>query len=266
MSDRERFAGVGRLYGLEGLKRLEEAHACVIGVGGVGSWSAEALARSGLGRLTLIDLDDICVTNTNRQLHTHSETIGRYKVEVMAERIRSINPLVEVHERVEFFTPKSAERLLSPEREGLPPFDVLIDAIDQTERKALLIAECWRRALPIVVSGAAGGRRDPTQVTSADLSETTHDGLLRNIRRSLRASHGLPERGRWGISAVFSTERPVFPTPEGGLCDRPPSGEALSLNCQAGFGAATHLTATFGLVAAHLAIERITKAKEPSAL
>lgn len=260
----DRFAGVGRLYGLEGLARLKERHACVFGIGGVGSWTVEALARSGVGRISLVDLDDICVTNTNRQLHTHSGTIGAFKVEAMAERVRSINPEVLVHTYTEFFTDQSAERLLSPERHGLPPYDVVIDAIDHTERKALLIAECWRRALPVVVSGAAGGRRDPTKVTTSDLSQTTHDGLLRNIRRTLRVSYGLPSEGSWGIPAVFSLERAIYPSPDGGSCATPPSGEALRLNCQLGFGAVTHLTATFGFAAAYHALERLADSPTPT--
>jgi len=254
----DRFAGVGRLYGLKGLERLRTRHACVLGVGGVGSWTVEALARSGVGRISLVDLDDICVTNTNRQLHTHSETIGVFKVDAMAERLRLINPELQVHCYREFFTERSADHLLSPAQHGLPEYDVVIDAIDHTERKALLIAECWRRGLPVVVSGAAGGRRDPTKVTSSDLSETTHDGLLRNIRRALRSVHGLPNVGAWGIQAVYSVERPVYPSADGEVCETAPRGEALRLNCQLGFGAATHLTATFGFVAAHHALHLLT--------
>ena len=255
-----RFSGVGRLYGLSALERLAGAHVCVFGVGGVGSWSVEALARAGVGRLTLVDLDDVCVSNTNRQLHTLSDTIGRFKVEVLAERAQAINPELIVHQHVDFFTDKSAAHLLDPSAEGRPPYDVVIDAIDQTERKALLIAECVRRELKVVVSGAAGGRSQPTLVTHCDLTKSTHDGLLRTLRRLLKQTHGLPSGGEWGVEAVFSTERPVYPTPEGGVCHEPPAGEALALNCQWGFGAVTHLTATFGFTLAHLAIKHLTSA------
>lgn len=252
----ERFGGVGRLYGVEALSRLWGAHVCVVGIGGVGTWTVEALARSGVGRLTLVDLDDVCVTNTNRQLHTLSApeggTVGRFKVEVMAERARQISPHITVHEEERFFTARTCEELLSPA--GRPPYDLLVDAIDSTEHKALLIAECWRRGLPAVVSGGAGGRRAAHKVTCGDLSAATHDPLLRQVRRLLRATHGLPE-GPWGVTAVYSQERAVYPTPEGGVCERPAPGEPARLDCRAGFGAAAHVTGVFGLMAAGAALD-----------
>lgn len=259
----DRFAGVSRLYGLEGLLRLHKSHVCVLGIGGVGSWCVEALVRSGVNRITLIDLDDICVTNTNRQLHTHIGNIGTFKVEAMAQRARLINPEVQIHAHPLFFTSKTAAQLLDPTLNGHPSFDVVIDAIDQTEHKALLISSCWHKKIPIVVSGAAGGRCDPTKVTSADLSQTSHDGLLRNIKRILRSQYELPRQGHWGITAVYSTERPVYPNADGGICDTPPTQESFRLNCQSGFGAVTHLTATFGFVATHHAIQRITQSPIP---
>ena len=154
----DRFSGVGRVYGQTGLKYIAESHACVVGIGGVGTWSAEALVRSGVGEISLIDLDEICVTNINRQLHALTSTVGRSKVEVMAQRLRDINPEVVVHTHQRFFTPKTEEDLLgSPVH--TPRFDVLVDAIDHTDRKVLLIESCLRRGLPIVTCGAAGGRR-----------------------------------------------------------------------------------------------------------
>ena len=252
-----RFAGIGRLYGVQALQRLAHAHVCVFGIGGVGSWSVEALARSGVGRLTLVDLDDVCVSNMNRQLHTLTQTVGRFKVEVMAERALAINPELKVHTYTEFFTPKTAEHLLNPEAEGRPAYNAVIDAIDHTSRKALLIAACYKRGLPIAVSGAAGGRSNPTLVRHSDLTSATHDGLLRQVRRLLKREHHLPAQGPWGVEAVFSIERPVYPTPEGGVCDTPPQEGALNLGCEWGFGAATHLTATFGFTAAHLALQAL---------
>ncbi|MBM4291492.1 MAG: tRNA threonylcarbamoyladenosine dehydratase [Deltaproteobacteria bacterium] len=250
----ERFGGLARLYGAPALQRLWGAHACVVGVGGVGAWAVEALARSGVGRLTLIDLDDVCVTNTNRQLHTLAHTVGRLKVEVMAERARQISPHAAVHEERAFFTARTCEALLAPA--GRPPYDVVIDAIDSTEHKALLIAECWRRGVPAVVSGGAGGRRAAHALTCGDLSAATHDGLLRQVRRLLRAEHGLPE-GPWGVTAVYSRERPVYPSPDGGVCARPAPGDAARLDCREGLGAAAHVAGAFGLMAAGVALERI---------
>src|SRR5687768_3213379 len=154
----ERFGGVGRLFGTVGLNRLRVAHVCVVGVGGVGSWTVEGLARSGVGALTLIDLDDVCVTNVNRQLPALDGTIGRPKVDVLAERVRAINPECRVTAATEFFSEQTAERLLTPN------FNYVIDAIDNMTNKARLIAGCRQRELPCLTVGAAGGRRDLTQI------------------------------------------------------------------------------------------------------
>ena len=154
----ERFGGVARLVGRAGLERLRTAHVCVVGVGGVGSWAVEGLARSGVGALTLVDLDDVCVTNVNRQLPALDGQIGRPKVAVLLERVRLINPQCRVEAVSEFFTEATADRLLAPD------FDYVIDAVDLMSHKARLIAGCRDRGRPCLTVGAAGGRRDPTQV------------------------------------------------------------------------------------------------------
>ena len=198
-----RFGGLARLYGAAGLARLRAAQVLVVGLGGVGSWTVEALARSGVGVLTLVDLDDICVSNVNRQLPALDGTIGRAKAEVLAERVRGINPECRVEARVEFFTEDSAERLLQRGAGGgergradrLTP-DFVVDAIDSVANKCRLIALCRAQGIPLVSCGGAGGRRDATQVRVVDLARTTHDRLLSEVRKRLRQAHGFPREGK----------------------------------------------------------------------
>ncbi|MEM7010323.1 MAG: tRNA cyclic N6-threonylcarbamoyladenosine(37) synthase TcdA [Verrucomicrobiota bacterium] len=242
----DRFSGIGRLFGAEALEQLKAAHVCVVGIGGVGSWSAEALARSGVGRLTLIDLDDICVTNVNRQLHALDGEIGRTKVGVMAERIARIHPGCAVETREQFFTSETAEALLAP------GFDFVLDAIDTVEHKALLIAECRKREIPVVTCGGAGGKRDATAIRAADLAQTTNDPLLKQVRKKLRREFGFPrdEKAEFGVRAIFSAENPVFPWADGSVCETKEPGGDLRLNCDSGFGTATFVTGVFGFAAA----------------
>jgi tRNA threonylcarbamoyladenosine dehydratase len=255
--DTERFGGIARLYGAGALERLAAAHVAVIGVGGVGSWAVEALVRSGIGRITLIDLDDLCVTNTNRQLPAMTGTIGRAKVEVMAERARAIAPLVQVETCLEFFTEESAEALFNPS------WTWVVDAIDDVDAKCLLLAKCRAAGVPVVASGGAGGRIDPTQVRLVDLSESGADPLLRRVRKILRREHGFRafDGTPWGIPTVCSPERPVFPWSDGTVCEQPELDVAspLRLDCNSGFGTASFVTATFGFVAASQVITAIAR-------
>ncbi len=256
-----RFGGMARLYGRAGLERLRAAHVLVVGVGGVGSWTVEALARSGVGAITMVDLDEICVSNVNRQLPALDGTIGRAKVEVLAERIRAINPACRIFPRQEFFTEDSAERLLSPTD---PPVDFVVDAIDAVANKCRLIALCRARQLPVIVCGGAGGRRDPTQVRRADLALATHDRLLSEVRKRLRQEHGFPPAGKkFGVDCICSAEIPVFPQKDGSVCpaaDAPAEpGESRRLNCDWGFGSATHVTGTFGFAAAAAVINALVE-------
>ncbi len=245
----QRFGGVGRLFGSPGLERLRAAHVCIIGVGGVGSWAVEGLARSGVGALTLVDLDDVCVTNVNRQLPALDGQIGRPKIEVLAERVRLINPACRVRPVAEFFTPASAGHLLQG------PFSFVIDAIDRMTPKALLIAECTQRGWPVLTVGAAGGRRDPAQIRTGDLGEASKDELLRQVRKKLRRLHGYApgeEKGRmhFGIRCVWSEEKPVFPQADGSCGAEPEPGSNLKLDCESGLGTAVFVTGAFGLAAA----------------
>ncbi len=251
-----RFGGIARLYGAAALACLGEAHVAVIGVGGVGSWTVEALARSGIGRLTLIDLDDVCVTNVNRQLPALDSTVGRPKIDVLAERVRQINPACAVEACAEFFTAASADRLLDP------GFDYVVDAVDRMSIKALIVAGCQARGFPVVTCGSAGGRRDPGRVRVDDLGRAGHDELLRQMRRRLRRAHGYPrgENQHFGVPAVFSPEPPVVLKADGTCAPgRPDEAAGVRLDCSGGYGAASFVTGVFGFLAAavvvgHLAV------------
>ncbi len=245
----QRFGGVGRLVTSPGLQRLAAAHVCVIGVGGVGSWVVEGLARSGVGKLTLIDLDDVCLTNINRQLPALDGEIGRPKVAVLENRIHRINPACVVTAVEEFCTERSVARLLAPQ------YDFVVDAIDNMTNKARLIATCRALGRPCLTVGAAGGRRDPTQIRVGDLGEAENDLLLRQVRKKLRRDFGFaagPARGvvPFGVRCVWSGERPVFPQPDGSCALQPASRADRAMDCENGLGTAVFVTGTFGLVAA----------------
>lgn len=247
-----RFAGVARLYGAEGLARLRRAHVAIVGIGGVGSWAVEALARSGIGALTLVDLDEVCVTNINRQIHALDDTVGRAKVAVMAERVRSINPDCRVTAVQEFFTEANGESLLEAFAGGGGGGALhIIDAIDSVTHKTLLIALCRQREIPLVVCGGAGGRRDATAVRMADLADASHDRLLTAVRRRLRAEHGFPSAGhRMGVACVYSPELSVLPEKPATDCAAANSGQPARMNCDWGYGSAVFVTGAFGFAAA----------------
>jgi len=254
----ERFGGVSRLLGVAACERLHRARIAVVGLGGVGSWTVEALARSGVGALTLIDLDDVCVTNTNRQLPATVDTVGRPKVEVLAERIRAINPDCRVEAIAEFFSEATAERLLAP------PYDCVVDAIDVLGNKARLIGEARARGHPVVTLGGAGGRRDATRVRAGDLGDAFGDELLRQVRKRLRRDHGFapgPDTGRvqLGIRCVWSSEQQVYPHPDGTCSLKRIEGAGGRMDCSEGFGAGAWVTGVFGLVAAQEAIGAVLK-------
>ena len=251
-----RFGGIRRLYGTRALAYFRRAHVVVAGVGGVGSWTVEALARSGIGKLTLIDLDDVCVSNINRQLPALDGTIGRPKVEVLAERCRAIQPGIEVVADMAFVTPTNlAERIPADS-------DMVVDAIDSVPAKAALIAWCKRRKRPVVVVGAAGGQSDPTRIKIADLTRTEHDPLLAKLRARLRRDYGFsrnPKR-RFGVECVYSDEQLVYPNSHGEVCLQKPGGnESTRLDCASGVGAATFVTGSFGFFAASRVLARLAK-------
>ncbi len=246
-----RFAGVARLYGAAGLARFRAAHVCVIGVGGVGCWAVEALARSAIGRITMIDLDHLTESNINRQIHALTDTLGKAKVVALAERIAQINPMCQIDTIEEFITAENVAQLIVPDQ-----FDFVIDAIDDARAKTALIVHCREHRIPLVTIGSAGGQVDPTRIEVCDLSRTEQEPLLARVRKNLRIRHGFP-RGRkhkFGIDAVYSTEPLRFPE----LClpDQDDAGSAVDentgltgLHC-AGYGSAVVVTASFGFIAA----------------
>ena len=257
MSYSDRFSGIARLYGVDAVERFKTTQVAVIGIGGVGSWVAEALARTGFEHITLIDMDDICVTNTNRQIHTLKDTVGQLKVEAMAERLRGINPEVKVRPVMDFLTQDNIAELL----DGM---EFVVDAIDSVKVKAALIAWCKRHKLPIITTGAAGGQTDPTQITVGDLNKTYNDPLAKKVRSLLRREYNFSRNGKrsYGIPCVFSTEQLKYPQPDGTVCQQKSFTDGVvKLDCSGGFGASTMVTATFGLVVASKVAEKLAKVK-----
>jgi len=248
-----RFSGIARLYGREGLARLRGARVLLVGIGGVGSWTAEALARTGLGHLTLCDMDEICVTNVNRQVHALDGTVGVPKIRAMAERIEGFAPGCVVDQAFCFFGEGSCEALLAG------GWDVVVDAIDSIPHKCLLLSECVRREIAVVTVGGAGGRRDPTRVRVVDLTRTFDDRLLQQVRKKLRQKFDFPRntKKKWGIPAVFSPEAVVYPQADGGVCATREEGTNLRLDCASGFGTAAFVTGAFGFAAAAAAVDQV---------
>jgi tRNA A37 threonylcarbamoyladenosine dehydratase len=252
----QRFAGIDRLYGVGSVARLARAHVCVVGVGGVGSWAVESLARSGVGHLTLIDADDICLSNTNRQLHALDGQYGRNKVDALADRARAIHPGIRVDALPQFLTPANLEALL------LRGYDFVLDACDSFRTKLESIAFCRRRKLPLITVGSAGGRTDPTRIQVRDLSRTEHDAMLALVRKKLRAEFHFPRNPDryFGVQAVYSLENVQYPQRDGSVCGvRPQLGPdaAFKLDCGAGLGAATHVTAAFAFAAVSRILPRM---------
>lgn len=250
----QRFSGIARLYGQQALGVFSQAHVCVIGIGGVGSWAAEALARTGIGAITLIDMDDVCVTNTNRQIHALRSNVGQAKTEVVAARIREINPECQVTCIDDFITPDNVDKLIDNR------FSYVIDAIDSVRPKAALLAYCRRFKIPIVTTGGAGGQIDPTRIEVADLAKTIQDPLAAKLRERLKNDFNVVKnsKGKLGIDCVFSTEPLVYPQPDGSVCASRSTAEGPKrMDCASGFGSVTMVTATFGFVAVAHAIKKM---------
>lgn len=250
-----RFSSLERLIGRDAVLTLASAHVCIIGVGGVGSWTVESLARSGTGKLTLIDMDDVCLTNINRQIHAVTDSIGRPKIHALADRIQLINPDCKVVPVYEFLTPGNAERLL--------PSDAayIVDATDRMSVKAAILAQARVLGVPALTIGSAGGKVDPQRVRAMDLSTVGKDELLRQVRRKLRKDYGWEkgEGNHYGVKAVVSDEPLRFPWPDGTVRGEPPDASCnLRMDCATGFGAAAHVTGVFGLIAAGEVIRDVT--------
>ncbi|PCI60873.1 MAG: tRNA cyclic N6-threonylcarbamoyladenosine(37) synthase TcdA [Gammaproteobacteria bacterium] len=276
MSDyQHRFGGIARLYGQQNLVKLQQAHFCVVGIGGVGSWVAEALARNGMGNITLIDLDDICTTNINRQIHALSSTIGLSKVEVMAARINEINPECHVTCIEDFVTLDNLPEIFKNSTQNQlqqSKFDYIIDAIDSVNIKSALIAFCKRNKLPIITVGGAGGQIDPSKIEICDLSKTYQDPLLAKVKNQLRREYNFPRadlakagKRKFSIDAVYSTEQLLYPNSSGEVCFAKQQANsesgAMRLDCNNGFGATTHVTASFAFFAVAHSIKKYLKFK-----
>lgn len=256
-----RFDRAARLFGEPGLHRLMASRVIVFGLGGVGSFAAEALARSAVGEIVLVDFDDVCVTNTNRQLHALRGNVGKAKCDVMAERLRLVHPTARIVPVKRFYDPASSEELLSGR------IDYVIDAIDHLTAKCHLLATCLARRIPIVSSMGAAGRLDPTRVRVGDLADTSRCPLARDVRRILRTRHGIAlERSRpSGVIAVFSDEPPVAPAPlsydQGKgftcVCPNKDNGRYTCERRARIDGSAAFVTGTFGLMAASVVVRAI---------
>ncbi|BDS08324.1 tRNA cyclic N6-threonylcarbamoyladenosine(37) synthase TcdA [Oceaniferula spumae] len=250
-----RFGGIERLYGKSAMEKFHRAHVCVVGIGGVGSWAVEALARSGIGKITMIDLDEICITNINRQLHAMDGEIGRQKTAAMASRINAIHPECEVVCLEAFFSKRNADEVLD---QG---FDFVIDAIDQVQSKALLLDGCHKRGIPVISCGGAGGLRDPSLIKTDDIARCHNDSLMNHVRTNLRKKYGYPagpdptikrKLKLFGIDCIFSSERPVYQQCDGEVSEQRPKsqdGASNRIDCTSGFGSSTHMTATIGFFA-----------------
>lgn len=252
-----RFGGVRRLYGESGLAKLQAAHVCVVGIGGVGSWAVEALARNAVGSLTLIDLDNIAESNVNRQLHAVDGAFGLPKITAMQQRVHAINPACVVHTVEDFITPENVATLLNTS------MDVIVDCIDDAKAKVALAAFCTQQQQTLVMVGSAGGRLDPTRIQVTDLAHVSGDRLLAKVRNQLRRDFNFPKASntkkssKFGITAVFSDEPALKPAQSADEMCEVNTG-ITGLNC-AGYGSSVCVTAPFGFAAAQLALNHLLK-------
>jgi tRNA A37 threonylcarbamoyladenosine dehydratase len=261
MSDfEEKFGALERVYGADALAQIRQSHICVVGIGGVGSWAVEALARSGVGRLTLVDGDSVSRSNINRQVLALESSVGRRKTEVMRARVLDINAECEVQIIDRYIDDDNLRAILERDTDG-KHYDGVIDAIDSIKMKAALIYCCKRNRMPVVTTGGAGGLTDPTRVEIKDLSKTWNDPLAAGVRSRLRFKYGYtrnPKRS-FGIACVFSSEQQRYPDAEGqpGYCK--PGVAGLSLDCNFGYGSSVMVTASFGFAAASEIIARVLR-------
>ncbi len=251
----QRFGGIQRLYGDRAYALLPQLHICVVGIGGVGSWAVEALARSGVGKLTLIDFDTIALSNINRQFPARSDTLGRKKIQVMTEHIAQINPDCVCTQIDDFITADNLAEYLQPAR----GYDYVIDAIDSIKFKAAMIYYCKRNKIPIITTGGAGGLTDPTQIQVKDLSRTYNDALAAKVRATLRDQHNFSRNPAryFGVECVFSGQQPVYPKPDGSVSHEKPGVHGVHLDCRFGYGSISFVTAAFGMTAAGRALDKI---------
>lgn len=248
-----RFSGIGRLYGQDTMAALSQAHFAIIGLGGVGTWAAEALARTGVGEITLIELDDVCVTNTNRQLHALKSLIGKSKNHVIGERLKDINPEIIVHSIEDFLDRDNLKTFIGKQHH------VVIDAMDAAHVKAALVAYCLAIKVRLITVGSSGGKQNPQLVRVDDLGRSISDPMLAKIRTQLYRHHNFArdKNRKFRVDAVYSTEQMVYPQPDGSVCmDKQALQDGVKLDCAGGFGSSVMVTGTFGFLAAAKAVER----------
>jgi len=253
----QRFGGIRRLYGVDAVPIIQNLHVCVVGLGGVGSWAVEALARTGVGQLTLIDYDTVALSNVNRQLPAMTGTDGLKKSAVLHERVEQINPLCQCEIIDDFITVANMRDYLDPAR----GYGYVVDAIDSIKFKAAMIHYCRRNKIPVIATGGAGGLTDPAMIQVADLSRTHHDPLASRVRARLRERYGYSRNPKrpFGVECVFSSQQPVYPKPDGSVSHAKPGIHGVSLDCRFGYGTSVCVTASFGLLAASRAIHKILK-------
>ena len=256
MSDyEERFNSVARVYGIDVLALLRDSHLCVIGIGGVGSWVAEALARTGIGAITLVDGDTISRSNVNRQIHTLESSIDHSKSAEMQSRILEINPDCDCHAINDYISDENLDDILSAQ------FNLVIDSIDRIKYKSAIIHHCKRNKIPVLTIGGAGGLLDPTKIEMSDLTKTWNDPLSAGVRSHLRYKHRFPSnlKRSFGIPCIYSTEQRRYPDKDGNIGYSKPGVKDLSLDCNYGYGSSVAVTATFGFVAVEHAIKILIK-------
>lgn len=253
-----RFGGVERLYGQKALQKFKQSHIVVIGIGGVGSWVVEALARNAIGKITMIDMDIVAESNINRQLPALSSTIGCDKTEVMAKRVHDINAECEVNIIDDFITQDNIQDLIKVDA------NYIIDCIDSSRIKAALIAWSKQKKIKIVTLGGAGGQIDPTLIKISDLSRTEYDPLLSKTRKLLRQNYNFSSntKRRFSIPCVYSTEHLNYPSFDGSISKQKPQEQSSGLNCAGGIGSSVMVTATFGFIAVSHVLKKIADETE----
>ncbi len=256
LAHEERFGSLESVLGREAWRQVQRLRLCVIGIGGVGSWVAEALARTGVGALTLVDGDVVSRSNINRQCHSMESTVGQRKVEVMQQRIRDINPACDCRVVAQYLDDDNLPVLLGEGPGG--DFHGVVDAIDRIRYKAALIHHCKRNKIPVVTTGGAGGLVDPGRIAVADLAKTWNDPLAAAVRLRLRQRHGFSRnlKRTFGVPCVFSTEQQRYPGADGQIGYRKPGVSGLSLDCRFGYGSMVAVTASFGFQASSLILQR----------
>jgi len=254
-NNEDTFAGIERLYGKEAYALIKNMHVCVVGIGGVGSWVVEALARSAIGEITLIDFDTVELSNINRQIQALSTTVDKKKCSAMQERVKNINPHCKVNIIDDFITLENRDDFLSRD------YDYVVDAIDSIKFKAGIIYYCKRNKIPVITTGGAGGLTDPSVIEVVDLSKTYNDALAAKVRSTLRDQYNFtrnPKR-RFGIDCVFSSQQQRYPKEDGTVSYEKPGIHGVSLDCSFGYGAASFVTGTFGFIAVAHIIEKFLR-------